>query len=88
MIAVTKYLKGCHKEVKDNFSLVAGPREIGFKVKQNRYKLNLRKKFLNVRRVGQLNKLLRESSSSEVFEMRLNRQLSGMICLHLCSGLD
>ena len=85
MIAVFRYLKGCHKEEGENlFILASGDRTRSNRVKlqQRRFRLDIRKKFLTVRVVKHWNKLPREvveSPSLEIFMSRLDKCLSEMV---------
>lgn len=84
MIAVYKYLKGCHKaEGSALFSLSQGrTRNNGVKLQGKRFSLDVRKKFLTVRVINQWNRLPREvvgSPSMEVFKQRLDSHLSEMV---------
>ncbi|KFP15523.1 hypothetical protein Z169_02562, partial [Egretta garzetta] len=54
----------------------------GFKLKQGRFRLNIRKKFLTMRVVKHWNRLPREvveAPSLEAFKARLDRALSNLI---------
>ncbi|KFP22750.1 hypothetical protein Z169_08974, partial [Egretta garzetta] len=54
----------------------------GFKLKEGRFRLNIRKKFFAVRAVGHWNRLPREAvdvPSLELFKARLDRALSSLI---------
>ena len=56
MIALFKYLKGCHtEEGQDLFSIIPEyrTRNNGLKLKEARFQLNLKKNFLTVRAVRQ-----------------------------------
>ena len=58
MIALFKYLKGCHtEEGQDLFSIIPECRTCnnGLKLKEARFQLNIRKQFLTVRAVQQWN---------------------------------
>uniref|UniRef100_K7EY15 Reverse transcriptase domain-containing protein n=1 Tax=Pelodiscus sinensis TaxID=13735 RepID=K7EY15_PELSI len=85
MIAVFRYLKGCHKEEGENLFILASidrTRSNGLKLQQGRFRLDIRKKFLTVRVVKHWNKLPREvveSPSLEIFKSRLDKCLSGMV---------
>ena len=60
MIAVFRYLKGCHKEEGENLFILASgdrTRSNGLKLQQGRFRLDIRKKFLTVRVVKHWNKL-------------------------------
>jgi len=85
MIAMFKYLKGCHRE--EGASLFAAALETrtrsnGFKLQERRFHLNIRRHFLTVRAVRQWNALPRrvvESPSLAVFKQRLDDHMSGML---------
>uniref|UniRef100_A0A8C3I6M2 Reverse transcriptase domain-containing protein n=1 Tax=Chrysemys picta bellii TaxID=8478 RepID=A0A8C3I6M2_CHRPI len=85
MIAVFRYLKGCHKEEGENLFTLASKdrtRSNGLKLHQGRFRLDIRKKFLTVRMVKHWNKLPREvveSPSLEIFKSKLDKCLSGMV---------
>uniref|UniRef100_A0A8D0DXF8 Reverse transcriptase domain-containing protein n=1 Tax=Salvator merianae TaxID=96440 RepID=A0A8D0DXF8_SALMN len=84
MIAVYKYLKGCHSaEGSDLFSLAQGrTRSNGMKLQGKRFRLDVRKNFMTVRTINQWNRLPQEvvsSPSMEVFKRRLDGHLSGMV---------
>ncbi|KFQ08446.1 hypothetical protein N329_12495, partial [Haliaeetus albicilla] len=54
----------------------------GFKLKEGRFRLDIRKKFFTVRVVGHWNRLPREfvdAPSLEVFKARLDGTLSNMV---------
>ncbi|WP_411028220.1 hypothetical protein, partial [Salmonella sp. s60131] len=75
MIAMFKYLKGCHiEEGTGLFSMASETRTRGngFKLQEKRFHLNIRKNFMTVRAVRQWNMLPRrvvESPSLEVFRV-------------------
>ena len=79
MIAVFRYLKGCHQEEGENLFTLASndrTRSNGLKLQQGRFRLDIRKKFLTVRVVKHWNKLPREvveSLSVEVIKSRSNK---------------
>ena len=85
MIAVFKYLKGCHlEEGRELFQLAAEDRTRGngLKLQAERFRLDIRKKFFSVRVVRGWNQLPREvvsSPSLEVFKKKLDEYLSGML---------
>uniref|UniRef100_K7EX00 Reverse transcriptase domain-containing protein n=1 Tax=Pelodiscus sinensis TaxID=13735 RepID=K7EX00_PELSI len=85
MIAVFRYLKGCHKKMGENLFILASEdrtRSTGLKLQQGRFRLDIRKKFLTVRVVRHWNKLPREvveSPSVEIFKSRLDKCLSGVV---------
>jgi len=85
MIAVFKYLKGCHKDEGENLFILASgdrTRTNGLKLQQGRFRLDIRKKFLTVSVVEHWNKLPREVVESppvEILKSRLDKCLSGMV---------
>lgn len=84
LIAVYKYLRGCHRaEGSELFSLAHGrTRNNGLKLQGSRFRLDIRKNFLTVRVINRWNSLPREvvsSPSLEVFKQKLDSHLSGMV---------
>lgn len=85
MIAVFRYIKGCHREDgQELFSMATETRtrNNGYKLQLPRFHLNIRKNFLTVRSVQQWNSLptkVVSSPSLEVFKKRLDSHLSGMV---------
>uniref|UniRef100_A0A670JFS2 Reverse transcriptase domain-containing protein n=1 Tax=Podarcis muralis TaxID=64176 RepID=A0A670JFS2_PODMU len=85
MIAMFKYIKGCHIEEGERLFSAAPEkrtRSNGSKLQERRFHLNIRKNFLTVRAVRQLNLLPRsvvESPSLEVFKQRLDNHMSGVL---------
>ena len=85
LIAAFQYLKGaCRKDGDNLFSRDSGDRMRGngFKLKQGRFRLDIRKKFFTMRVVKHWNGLPREvveAPSLETFETRLDRALSNLI---------
>ena len=85
MIALFKYLKGCHtEEGQDLFSILpeCGTRNNGLKLQEARFQLDIRKNFLTFRAVRQWNQLPREvvgSPTLEAFERQLDSPLPGML---------
>ena len=85
MIALFKYLKGCHtEEGQDLFSILpeCRTRDNGLKLQEARFRLDIRKNFLTVRAVRQWNQLPREvvgSPTLEAFKRQLDSHLSGML---------
>ena len=85
MIAMLKYLSGCH--VEEGTGLFSRTPETrtgsnGFKLQEKRFHLNIRKNFPMVRAVQQWNRLPRrvvESPSLEVFKQRLDGHLLGIL---------
>jgi len=93
-----QYLKGAYKERWDRlFSRACcnRTRGSGFKLKDGRFGLDIRKKCFTMRVVKQQNRLPRETvdaPSLETFKVRLDRTLSNLICLVMsvliAGGLD
>ena len=84
MIALFKYLKGCHTEKgQDLFSTLPESRNNGFKLQEAGFRLDIRKNSLTVRAVRQWNQLPREvvgsSPTLEIFKRQLGSHLSGML---------
>ncbi|XP_053261122.1 uncharacterized protein LOC128421867 [Podarcis raffonei] len=85
MIAMFKYIKGCHIEEGERLFSAAPEkrtRSNGSKLQERRFHLNIRKNFLTVRAVRQWNLLPRsvvESPSLEVFKQRLDNHMSGVL---------
>ena len=85
LIAAFQYLKGAYR--KDGEGLFIREcsdrtRGNGFKLKESRFRLDIRKKFFTVRVVRHWNRLLREvvdAPSLEVFKARLDGALSNLI---------
>ncbi|KAK4821751.1 LOW QUALITY PROTEIN: hypothetical protein QYF61_000812 [Mycteria americana] len=73
LIAAFQYLKGAYrKDVEGLWSVVIGQGGNGFKLKEGRFRLDIRKKLFIVRVVRHWNRLLREvvdASSLEVFKL-------------------
>jgi len=85
LIAAFQYLKGaCRKDGDDLFSRDSSDRMRGngFKPKQGRFRLDIRKKFFTMRVVKHWNGLPRgvvEAPSLETFKTRSDRALSNLI---------
>uniref|UniRef100_A0A670J9Y2 Reverse transcriptase domain-containing protein n=1 Tax=Podarcis muralis TaxID=64176 RepID=A0A670J9Y2_PODMU len=85
MIAMFKYIKGCHIEEGERLFSAAPEkrtRSNGSKLQERRFHLNIRKNFLTVRAVRQWNLLPRsvvESPSLEVFKQRLDNHMSEVL---------
>ena len=85
MIALFKYLKGCHtEEGQDLFSIIPECRthNNGLKLKEARFPLNIRKNFLTVRAVGQWNQLTWElvcAPTLEAFKKNLDDHLEDVL---------
>jgi len=85
LIVVFQYLKGAYK--KDGEYLFSkaccdGTRGNGFKLREGRFRMNIRKKFFILRVVKHWNGLLREAvgaPSLETFKARLDRALSNPV---------
>ncbi|GAB0176365.1 hypothetical protein GRJ2_000101700 [Grus japonensis] len=98
LIAAFQYLKRAYK--KDGDKLFSGAccdrtRSSGFKLKESRFRLDIRKKFFTVRVVRHLNRLPREvvdASSLETFKARLDRALGNVVywrvSLAMAGGLE
>jgi len=85
LIAAFQYLKGAYRKDGDNlFSRDSSDRtrSNGFKLKQGRFRLDIKKKFFTVRVVKHWNGLPREvveAPSLELFQTRLDGALSNLI---------
>ena len=85
LIAAFQYLKGpTGKLVRDclSGSVVTGQRGNGFKLKEGRFRLDVRRKFFTVRVVRHWNRLPREAvdaSSLAVFKARLDGALGNVV---------
>ena len=85
LIAAFQYLKGAHrKDGEGLFTRACSDRTRGkcFKLKEGRFRLDVRKKFFTVRVVRHWNTLPREvvdTLSLEVFKARLDGALSNLI---------
>jgi len=85
LIAAFQYLKGAYRKDGDNlFSRDSSDRtrRNGFKLKQGRFRLDIRKKFFTMRIVKHWNGLPREvveAPSLETFQTILDRVLSNLI---------
>ncbi|KFR10000.1 hypothetical protein N306_03684, partial [Opisthocomus hoazin] len=85
LIAAFQYLKGAYRKDGDNlFSRDSSDRTKGngLKLKQGRFRLDIRKKFFTMRMVKHWNGLPREvveAPSRETFKTRLDRALSNLI---------
>ena len=83
--AAFRYLRGTYEKAGERlFTRACSDRTSGkgFKLKEGRYRLDIRKKFLTVRVVSHWNKLSREAvdaPSLEVFEASLDRALSNLV---------
>jgi len=84
-IAAFQYLKGaCRKDGGNNFSRDGcdRTRSNGFKLRDGRFRLDIRKKFFTVRVVKPWNRLPRqvmEAPSLETFKARLDGALSNLV---------
>jgi len=85
MIAAFQYLKGAYRKDGDNlFSRDSSDRTRGngVKLKQGRFRMDIRKKFFTMRAVKNWNGLPREvveAPSLETFQTRLDSALSNLI---------
>ncbi|KAK4824972.1 hypothetical protein QYF61_022498 [Mycteria americana] len=85
LIAAFQYMKGAYKKNRERLFTKAcsdRTRDNGFKLKEGRFKLDLRKKFFTVSMVRQWNMFPREAvgaPSLEVFKVRLDGALSNLI---------
>ncbi|GAB0205287.1 hypothetical protein GRJ2_002994300 [Grus japonensis] len=85
LIAAFQYLKGAYKKAGDGlFTRVCSDRTRGngFKLKESRFRLDIRKKFFTVRVVRHWNRLRREVvdvPSLEVFKARLDGALGNLV---------
>ena len=85
LLAAFQYLKGPYKKDRDrHFSRTCcnRTRGNGFKLKEGRFRLHVRKKFFTMRVVKHWHRLSREvveASTLETFKVRLNRALSNLI---------
>ncbi|KAK4829785.1 hypothetical protein QYF61_006584 [Mycteria americana] len=85
LIAAFQYLKGAYRKDRDRLFSKAccdGTRSNGFKLREGRFRLDLRKKFFTVRVVRHWNRLPREAveaPSLETFKVRLDGALSNLI---------
>ncbi|KFZ61886.1 hypothetical protein N321_00830, partial [Antrostomus carolinensis] len=85
LIAAFQYLKGAYKKAGEGLFIRATndkTRGNGFKLKEGRFRLDIRKKFFTVRVVRHWNRLPKEAvdaPSLEVFKARLDEALSNLI---------
>ncbi|KFQ93907.1 hypothetical protein Y956_11179, partial [Nipponia nippon] len=85
LVAAFQYLKGAYKKDGEGlFSRASGnkTRGHGFKLKEGRFRLDIRKKFITMRVVKHWNRLPKEvvdAPSLETFKFRLDRALSNLI---------
>ena len=85
LIAAFQYLKGAYKKAGEGLFTRAcsdRTRGNGFKLKEGRFRLDVRKKFFTVRVVRHWNRLPREAvdaPSLEVFKARLDGALSNLV---------
>jgi len=84
-IAAFQYLKGaCRKDGENIFSRVCcnRTRSNSFKLREGRFRLDIRKKFFTIRVVKHWSRLPREGVEApylETFKARLNRALSNLV---------
>jgi len=85
LIAAFQYLKGAYRKDGENLFSKACCDSIksnGFKLREGRFRLDIRKKFFTVRVVKHWNRLPRavvDAPSLETFQARLNRALSNLV---------
>jgi len=85
LIAVFQYLKGAYRKEWENIfsrACCGRTRNSGFKVREGRFRLDIRKKFFTVRVVKHWDGLPREAvkvPSLETFKARLDRTLSNLV---------
>ena len=85
LIVAFQYLKGAYKKAREGLFTRAcsdRTRGNGFKLKEGRFRLDVRKKFFTVRVVRHWNRLPREvvdAPSLEVFKARLDGALSNLV---------
>ena len=85
LIAAFQYLKGAYRKAREGLFTRAHSdrrRGNGFKLKEGRFRLDVRKKFFTVRVVRHWSRLPREvvdAPSLEVFKARLDGALSNLI---------
>ncbi|GAB0179360.1 hypothetical protein GRJ2_000401300 [Grus japonensis] len=85
LIAAFQYLKGAYRKSGEGLFTKAWSdrtRSNGFKLKEDRFRLDVRKKFFTVRMVRQWNRLPREAvdaPSLEVFKARLDGALGNVV---------
>ncbi|KFQ58251.1 hypothetical protein N334_03066, partial [Pelecanus crispus] len=85
LIATFQYLKGAYRKDGENFFSKAHcdrTRNNGFKLKKNRFRVDIRKKFFTLRVVKHWNRLPREvveASSLATFQVRLDGALSNLM---------
>ena len=85
LIAAFQYLKGAYKKAREGLCTRAcsdRTRGNGFKLKEGRFRLDVRKKFFTVRVVRHWNRLPRDvvdAPSLEVFKARLDGALSNLV---------
>ena len=98
LMAAFQYLKGAYRKAGEGlFARAWSDRTRGniFKLKEGRFRLDIRKKFFTMRVVKHWNRLPREvveSPSLETFKARLDRALSNLVWLKMslltAGGLD
>lgn len=78
----SQYLKGARKRNNGQGHVVIGHREMALKLKEGRFRLGIKTKFLTLRVVSYRHRLSREvvgASSLEVFSTRVDEALSNLI---------
>ena len=89
LIAAFQYLKGNYRKEGDRlFSRVCGDRTSGncFKLKEGRFRLDIRKKFFTVRMVRHWDRLPRyvvDAPSLETFKAKLDQALGNLMWLYM-----
>jgi len=83
LIAAFQYLKvACRKDGENIFSRACCNRRNGFKLREGRFRLGIRKKFFTMRMVKHWNRLPKEvveAPSLETFKARLDGVLSNVV---------
>ncbi|GAB0179388.1 hypothetical protein GRJ2_000404100 [Grus japonensis] len=85
LVAAFQYLKGTYRKAGEGLFTMTGSdrtRSNGFKLKEGRFRVDIRKKFFIVRKVRQWNRFSREvveAPSLEVFKARLDGALGNMV---------
>ena len=82
LTAAFQYLKGARRKMGKTLSTGLAARSNGFKLREGRFRLDIRKKFFMVRVVRHWNRLPREvveAPSLETFRVRLDWALSNLV---------